>query len=210
MFPLGSVLFPSMPLTLRIFEERYLKLLGDLMSAENPEFGVVGIARGAEVGGGEGRMSIGTIASVADVGATGEFLGLEAVGTQRFRVSAWLPDDPYPIADIDLIPDLIWDDSLMPARVHLELAVRNLLSFASQFGDFQFEADVGVSDDPMEACWQLAGVLPIGEMDRFDLLSSQSAEDLIAQTYEIVTTADDTLRAMLANDDEPPSPTEFS
>ena len=103
MFPLGSVLFPSMPLTLRIFEERYLKLLGDLMSAENPEFGVVGIARGAEVGGGEGRMSIGTIASVADVGATGEFLGLEAVGTQRFRVSAWLPDDPYPIADIDLI-----------------------------------------------------------------------------------------------------------
>lgn len=210
MFPLGSVLFPSMPLTLRIFEERYLKLLGDLMSAENPEFGVVGIARGAEVGGGEGRMSIGTIASVADVGATGEFLGLEAVGTQRFRVSAWLPDDPYPIADIDLIPDLIWDDSLMPARVHLELAVRNLLSFASQFGDFQFEADVGVSDDPMEACWQLAGVLPIGEMDRFDLLSSQSAEDLIAQAYEIVTTADDTLRAMLANDDEPPSPTEFS
>lgn len=208
MFPLGSLLFPSMPLTLRIFEERYLKLLGDLMSAETPEFGVVGIARGAEVGGGEGRMSIGTIASVADVGATGEFLGLEAVGTQRFRVNEWLPDDPYPVADIDLIPDLVWDDSLMPARVHLELAVRNLLSFASQFGDFQFEADVELSDDPMEACWQLAGVLPIGEMDRFDLLSSQSAEDLIAQTYEIVTTADDTLRAMLAADDnEPPTPT---
>lgn len=208
MFPLGSLLFPSMPLTLRIFEERYLKLLGDLMSAETPEFGVVGIARGAEVGGGEGRMSIGTIASVADVGATGEFLGLEAVGTQRFRVNDWLPDDPYPVADIDLIPDLVWDDNLMPARVHLELAVRNLLSFASQFGDFQFEADVELSDDPMEACWQLAGVLPIGEMDRFDLLSCQSAEDLIAQTYEIVTTADDTLRAMLAADDkEPPTPT---
>jgi hypothetical protein len=98
----------------------------------------------------------------------------------------------------------------MPARVHLELAVRNLLSFASQFGDFQFGADVGLSDDPMEACWQLAGILPIGEMDRFDLLSAQSAEDLIAQTYEIVTTADDTLRAMMANDDEPPTPTEFS
>ena len=210
MFPLGSVLFPSMPLTLRIFEERYLKLLGDLMSAETPEFGVVGIARGAEVGGGEGRMSIGTIASVADVGATGEFLGLEAVGTQRFRVNDWLPDDPYPIADIDLIPDLVWDDSLMPARVHLELAVRNLLSFASQFGDFQFESDVELSDDPMEACWQLAGILPIGEMDRFDLLSSQSAEELIAQTYEIVTTADDTLRAMMASDDEPPTSSEFS
>jgi hypothetical protein len=62
----------------------------------------------------------------------------------------------------------------------------------------------------MEACWQLAGILPIGEMDRFDLLSSQSAEELIAQTYEIVTTADDTLRAMMASDDDPPAPSEFS
>ena len=33
MFPLGSLLFPSMPLTLRIFEERYLKLLGDFFLA---------------------------------------------------------------------------------------------------------------------------------------------------------------------------------
>ncbi len=210
MFPLGSLLFPSMPLTLRIFEERYLKLLGDLMSSDTPEFGVVLVSRGSEVGGGEQRMTIGTVASVTEIGTTDEFLGLESVGSRRFRVNDWLPDDPYPIADIEFIPDLIWEDSLMPARVHLELAVRNLLTFASQFGDFQFGADVELSDDPMEACWQLAGVLPIGEMDRFDLLCSQSAEELIAQTYEIVTTADDTLRAMLASDDEPPTPSEFS
>jgi Lon protease-like protein len=203
MFPLGSLLFPSMPLTLRIFEERYLKLLGDLMSSDTPEFGVVLVSRGSEVGGGEQRMTIGTVASVTEIGTTDEFLGLESVGSRRFSVNDWLPDDPYPIADIEFIPDLIWEDSLMPARVHLELAVRNLLTFASQFGDFQFGADVELSDDPMEACWQLAGVLPIGEMDRFDLLGSQSAEELIAQTYEIVTTADDTLRAMLASDDEP-------
>jgi Lon protease-like protein len=203
MFPLGSLLFPSMPLTLRIFEERYLKLLGDLMSSDTPEFGVVLVSRGSEVGGGEQRMTIGTVASVTEIGTTDEFLGLESVGSRRFSVNDWLPDDPYPIADIEFIPDLIWEDSLMPARVHLELAVRNLLTFASQFGDFQFGADVELSDDPMEACWQLAGVLPIGEMDRFDLLGSQSAEELIAQTYEIVTTADETLRAMLASDDEP-------
>ncbi|MCF8546563.1 MAG: LON peptidase substrate-binding domain-containing protein [Microbacteriaceae bacterium] len=210
MFPLGSLLFPSMPLTLRIFEERYLKLLGDLMSSDTPEFGVVLVSRGSEVGGGEQRMTIGTVASVTEIGTTDEFLGLESVGSRRFSVNDWLPDDPYPIADIEFIPDLIWEDSLMPARVHLELAVRNLLTFASQFGDFQFGADVELSDDPMEACWQLAGVLPIGEMDRFDLLGSQSAEELIAQTYEIVTTADETLRAMLASDDEPDVPLEFS
>ena len=82
MFPLGSVLLPAMPLPLRIFEPRYLKLLGDLMGSENPEFGVVLIERGTEVGGGDQRMQIGTIASVINIGTTEEFYGLESVGTQ--------------------------------------------------------------------------------------------------------------------------------
>jgi len=200
MFPLGSVLFPSMPLTLRIFEERYLKLLGDLMGAESPAFGVVLVARGSEVGGGDGRMSIGTIASVTQIGTTDEFLGLESFGSQRFTVNEWLPDDPYPVADIETLPDLVWDDMLMPSRVHLESKVRKLLAFASEFGELQFGADIELSDDPMSACWQLAGILPIGELDRYDLLASQSAEELIAQTYAIVTTAEETLRAMLESD----------
>ena len=50
MFPLGSVLFPHMPLPLRLFEPRYLKMLGDLLEQPDPEFGVVLIERGHEVG----------------------------------------------------------------------------------------------------------------------------------------------------------------
>ena len=203
MFPLGSVLFPSMPLTLRIFEERYLKLLGDLMSSDTPEFGVVLVSRGSEVGGGEQRMTIGTVASVTEIGTTDEFLGLESFGSRRFRVNDWLPDDPYPIADIEFIPDLIWEDNLMPARVHLESQVRTLLGLASEFGELVFGADIDLSDDPMSAAWQLAGILPIGELDRFDLLSSQSAEELLAQAYSIATSWIETVRAMLASDGEP-------
>jgi Lon protease-like protein len=197
MFPLGSVLLPAMPLPLRIFEPRYLKLLGDLVASEKPEFGVVLIERGKEIGGGEKRMSIGTIASVTEIGTTQEFLGLESYGSQRFRVNAWLPDDPYPLADIDLLPDLIWDDSLLPAKVHLETKVRQLLAFVSEFGNLQFGADIEFSEDPMEACWQMAGVLPVGPLDQIDLLSSQSADELISRTYEIVKTANETLTAMI-------------
>ena len=202
MFPLGSVLMPAMPLNLRIFEERYLKLLGDLLGEETPEFGVVLIERGQEVGGGEKRMGVGTIASVNEIGTTDEFYGLQSVGSRRFRVNAWLPDDPYPVADIDFLPDLIWDDNLMPARVHLETKVRRLLAFASEFGDLQYGADVQFSDDPMEACWQLAGVLPVGQLDQLDLLQSQSAEDLIAQTNEIVNAANQSLEQMMTGIDE--------
>jgi Lon protease-like protein len=186
-----------MPLSLRIFEERYLKLLGDLVLEETPEFGVVLIEKGPEVGGGEKRLPIGTIASVIDIGTLEQFYGIESVGSQRFRVNAWLPDDPYPMADIDFIPDLIWDDSLMPARVHLETKVRKLLAFASEFGDLQYGSDTELSDDPMDACWQLAGVLPVGQLDQIDLLNSQSADELISRTYEIVTTLDKALQAMI-------------
>lgn len=199
MFPLGSVLLPAMPLPLRIFEPRYLKLLGDLLEATEPEFGVVLIERGPEVGGGEKRMDLGTIAKVTNIGTTEQFYGLESVGSKRFRVNAWLPDDPYPIADIDFLPDLVWEDSLMPSRVHLETKVRQLLAFASEFGDLQYGSDVELSEDPMEAIWQLAGVLPVGQLDQMDLLASQSAEELISRTYEIVSAANETLTALMGN-----------
>lgn len=195
---------PSMPLSLRIFEERYLKLLGDLLVEETPEFGVVLIEKGPEVGGGEKRMNIGTIASVTEIGTTDEFYGLQSEGSKRFRVNAWLPDAPYPIADIDFLPDLIWDDTLMPARVHLETKVRRLLAFASEFGDLQFGSDVEFSDDPMDACWQLAGVLPVGPLDQLDLLQSQSAEELISRTNELVNEGNKSLEQMMTVLDEKP------
>jgi Lon protease-like protein len=204
MFPLGTVLMPAMPLPLRIFEERYLKLLGDLIGQENPEFGVVLIERGQEVGGGDRRLNIGTIASVTNIGTLDQFYSLESFGSRRFRVNAWLPDDPYPLADVDFLPDLIWNDSLMPARVHLETKVRGLLAFASEFGDLQYGADIAFSDDPMDACWQLAGVLPCGPLDLADLLECQSADELIAKTYDLVSALDQALHAMMGQmGDEP-------
>jgi len=196
---------PAMPLSLRIFEERYLKLLGDLITEETPEFGVVLIDRGEEIGGGEKRLGFGTLASVSDIGTLDQFYGIESVGTQRFRVNAWLPDDPYPMADIDFIPDLTWNDSLMPARFHLETKVRNLLAFASEFGDLQYGPETEISVDPMDACWQLAGMLPVGGLDQFDLLQAQSAEELISRTYSMVTALDEALKAMgadLGDEDE--------
>jgi hypothetical protein len=59
----------------------------------------------------------------------------------------------------------------------------------------------------MEACWQLAGILPIGELDQMDLLSSASSEELISRTFEIVATADQTLRDIMDQQGEWEAPT---
>ena len=101
------------------------------------------------------------------------------------------------MADIDFIPDLIWNDSLMPARVHLETKVRALLALASEFGDLPYGSDIELSDNPLDACWQLAGVLPVGPLDQQDLLQSQSADELIARTYEVVVALDEALQGMV-------------
>ncbi len=198
MFPLGTVLLPHMPLSLRIFEERYLKLLGDLIGEESPEFGVVLISKGPEVGGGEQRFDYGTIAAVTEIGTTDEFYGLQSVGAQRFKVVGWLPDDPYPLADIEFIPELVWNESLSDLREHVEDKVRKLLAFASEFGDLQYDFDTELSDDPIHACWQLAGILPIGQLDQVDLLKSSSPEQLLNQILEITVRSEQTLKALMS------------
>jgi len=198
MFPLGTVLLPHMPLSLRIFEERYLKLLGDLLGEETPEFGVVLISRGPEVGGGEQRFDYGTVASVTEIGTTDEFYGLQSVGSQRFRVVGWLPDNPYPLADVEFVPELIWSEDLQDLRERTEDKVRKLLAFASEFGDLPYDSDTELSDDPVEACWQIAGILPIGQLDQVDLLKSNSIEELLNLTLEITSRAEETLRALMS------------
>lgn len=202
MFPLGLVLMPNMPLDLRIFEERYLKLLGDLVLQDEPEFGVVPIQRGRDSGGSERRYNFGTVAAVTDIGTTEEFYGLQSVGAQRFKVQAWLPDDPYPLADIEFIEDLVWDSSLDPLLETVDTSVRKLLAFASEFTDLTYGADIDLSDEPMELAWQLAGILPVGVLDQLELLASPTATDLLSNTLSIVESANESLLAMISEQGE--------
>ena len=52
LFPLSAVLFPGAPLPLQIFEERYRRLVRDLLELEPSQrrFGVVAIEAGSEAG----------------------------------------------------------------------------------------------------------------------------------------------------------------
>jgi hypothetical protein len=47
----------------------------------------------------------------------------------------------------------------------------------------------------------LAGVLPVGQLDQIDLLKSQSTEELLTRAQHIVDNADDTLHAMITDQD---------
>ncbi len=100
MFPLGSVLLPGAVLQLQVFEPRYSALMNTVM-ATTQEFGVTLIERGAEVGGGDQRLPVGCVAKVLLAQPLGEGRWiLQAIGTDRFSVDEWLPEDPYPVATV--------------------------------------------------------------------------------------------------------------
>jgi uncharacterized protein len=185
MFPLGSVLFPYMPTALRIFEERYIVMLSELLGDEPAEFGIVLIERGSEVGGGEQRFPIGTVARITQVQTSEGFVGIVAQGHRRIEVLDWRPDDPYPVADVRDIPDFSVDDALRPLIDEVEKTVRATIAQASEFVEVPWPADIHLDDDPRASMWQLAAISPLGPLDQQKLLRSETAEQLLTATREL-------------------------
>jgi Lon protease-like protein len=194
MFPLGTVLFPHMPLQLRVFEQRYLMMLARILESEPAEFGVVLIERGQEVGGGEHPFSTGTVAQVIELVAPEGFVGLVAQGDRRIEVVEWTDDAPYPQAVVRELPPLEWDDALTPLRVLAEQTVRRTLALASEFTDDAWSADVALSEDPVEAAWQLAGIAPVGPLDQVEMLRSTTMGGLLRSIFDHTEAAADAFR----------------
>lgn len=189
MFPLGSVLLPGGLLPLHVFEPRYRDMIRDcLRSDDEPEFGQVLITHGWETGGGDDRALVGTVARMMQVEALDENrYALIAVGTRRIRITAWLPDDPYPIADADDWPDVDPDAPGLALQVAASHArVRAALALAAQLdeqdggdrgrdgeGELVPTEDTEISDDPLLATYHLAALAPIGPADRYRLLAAE-------------------------------------
>ena len=175
MFPLGSVLFPGMPLHLQVFEERYVRMVEQCLSSGSG-FGVVLIERGSEVGGGDVRSDFGTLAVIED---TRKFpdrtWSVVARGTKRLRIIEWLEDAPYPRALVagwdETVPTL--DPTLLVQRCTEQLA-SYLRRVAGE--DETVHIDFSrLSSDSAEAAWQLCSISPIGALDRQKLLALPDA-----------------------------------
>ena len=205
MFPLGSVLLPGMPLPLRVFEPRYVALLSAVLGEPDREVGVVLIERGSEVGGGDARFAVGTLASIVTVEVGEGSIVLVARGTRRFEIVDWLGEDPYPRARVRELAPLALEPDDLDALVAVERVVRDTLTRHSEFVELVWPADVLLSDDPAERLWQLAGISPIGSLDQQALLRSATAGELIAHLVEETRAAGDRIGAGWAGepDDEP-------
>ncbi|MCK9487017.1 MAG: LON peptidase substrate-binding domain-containing protein [Dehalococcoidia bacterium] len=102
LFPLRTVLFPGMALSLQVFEERYRTLVAECLDSRAP-FGVVLIREGNEVGGGPVvPHNIGATARLERVAPTRDGrLAVQVVGVRRFRILETLEGEPYLSARVE-------------------------------------------------------------------------------------------------------------
>jgi uncharacterized protein len=202
-FPLGTVLFPGMVLPLHVFEPRYRELTRAVL-ARDAEFGVPLIERGSEVGGGDVRSDVGTVARIieAEELPDGRW-GLITVGVRRYRVLRWLADDPYPQAEVEE-----WPDADAPVeRDAYDAAVASLrrtLALASELGQPGLPPSAELSPDPAEGSFQLATLAPLGPLDKQALLRAETAADRIALVHRALDELADLLVLRLGLDDADP------
>ncbi|MDJ0663249.1 MAG: LON peptidase substrate-binding domain-containing protein [Acidimicrobiia bacterium] len=176
MFPLGSVLFPGAVLPLQVFEPRYRQMVEDIDAADN-RFGVVLINRGFEVGGGDERHDIGTTARVVRRGVSEDgVILLLAVGEERIRVTTWLEDAPYPLAEVETMAETPPAGSAAEAIAAAAAARRRLYALAIEMGAIGQQLELDLPEDAHEAAWALCAAAPLGAFDRQRLLET---DDLV-------------------------------
>ena len=127
---------------------------------------------------------------------------LGTVGTRRIRVREWLPDDPYPRAEVDDWPEPELTDAataeLAGSVAELMSSLRRVLARRAELGEPAAPATIELADDPVLASYQAAAVAPLGPADQQQLLEQPDAAARIARLAELLAEEETFLAQRLA------------
>ena len=187
LFPLRTVLFPGMPLPLRVFEERYKALTREILQTGGV-FGVLLIKEGEEIGGSAVPYTVGSTALIEECQELdeGRFV-ISARGDRRFRLVRLLPPRPFPCGEIVYLDD---DRELPAPRLQTALETVNAMfpayfRLALSLSD-QWARSLKLPRDPHALVNFLGPLLPTEDEVKQRLLETESAADRVALLAEIL------------------------
>ena len=200
-FPLEQPILPGQVVPLVLFEPRYLQLGNDLQQRSTPEFMIVGIDRGREVGGGEERSDVGVIARVLDLQQLPDGrVAMPAAGLRRGHVAAWLDDQPYPRAMVRDWPE----DFVEDLNRHIEpvaAAVRALIAEAAKrMPDAVLAVPDLDPDHPDRTLWRLLASCGFGPLDTEQLLRISNPRQRAELAIELIDGQRELLSALGSED----------
>jgi Lon protease-like protein len=172
LFPLRSVLFPGALLHLKVFEARYLDLVGRCMR-EQDRFGVVCLAEGRESGREGVRFETeGTMAEIEDVDAEGtNLLRVRCRGAERFQIVGQARAQPDGLWTADV--QALADDELHtpePALFATVQALQQVIASLKEQGNQPF-AEPFRLDDAGWVANRWCEILPISLMAKQKLMT---------------------------------------
>jgi Lon protease-like protein len=167
LFPLRTVLFPEGFLPLRIFEQRYLKMVRDCAS-NHSGFGVCLILEGEEAISPVRPAGIGTLAAIVDWYTLEDgLLGVSAVGADRFRVHhTERQPDGLMLGQVELLPE----PPLQPVPEAYAVLTQVLARFMEKVGENYPGYTSENLDDASWVGYRLAELLPLAAIEKQQLL----------------------------------------
>ena len=186
LFPLGTVLFPGIPLPLHVFEPRYRELVTDLLAGPEPRvFGVVAIREGHEVGAEAVRSlyDVGCVAVVRRVEAApdGRF-ALMTTGSRRFRIREVDGSRSYLQAHVHLLDEPSGDPDELGS---LAESVRQAFDdYRSTVGEPDVAIELPV--DPAVLSYFVAATMIIAVPERQELLELPATSHRLARERELL------------------------
>jgi Lon protease-like protein len=193
LFPLGSPLLPGGQLGLHIFEPRYRRFLHHLLSQsdERPEFGVVALRSGREVGDdiAEDLGALHLVGTVARIESTTPYddgrFDLEAVGVRRFRLTGVAPGPGEPASVVSgprwalgLVENLgepPGDDAAELSVTSTRLLARYCALLPSGVASELDLPEPGTPFDPVATSYAVARAVVLSPAERQALLECPSA-----------------------------------
>lgn len=202
LFPLGTVLYPGLLLPLNIFEERYRRLVRDLLDGPEPRrFGVIAIRKGRETGvdGISALHEVGCTATLREV-AEQEDGGfhLVTVGTQRFRLTSLDSSMPYLQGEVELLEEQVGDEAA--AGLAAQAVQRGFRGYVEALGSRE-SAEVTVPelpDEPLLLSYLVAASMILDLPVRQQLLAEPDAERRLGAERTLLARETTMLRSLTA------------
>jgi Lon protease-like protein len=186
LFPLNTVIFPSTPITLHIFEERYKVMFNRCIEKQEP-FGVVLIKYGME--------SLGPLAEPHPIGCTARITFVErltqgrmnviAVGGERFHIRSLNYDQDYLVGNVDIFPlDYEKPGDLLLASHELRPWVKRYLQILIDANMVQANVK-RLPNDPLEFAYLSAFLLQTPSSQKQALLEIDQGTQLMEEIRNI-------------------------
>jgi uncharacterized protein len=186
-FPLNTVLMPHQLMPLHIFENRYRRLMADLLALPESEqrFGIVSIVKGSETNEDLPQLAeIGTIAVLRKTTSNpdGTF-EITVIGGERFDIkSISVSKAPYLIGEVRTRKETPTNFD----RATITLAKEKCIDFMMMIDADNDNASRALPDEPSALSFLIAGLLPLTSIEQQGLLNIDDANLRLKAVMKII------------------------